>query len=60
MNFLAIKTDRQMFFLFFLYIYNSRDKYMLKINTLLNNKVKVKKVKENIACNNENKITIEK
>ena len=33
---------------------------MLKINTLLNNKVKVKKVKENIACNNENKITIEK
>lgn len=60
MNFLSIKTDRQMFFLFFLYIYNSRDKYMLKINTLLNNKVKVKKVKENIACNNENKITIEK
>ena len=60
MNFLSIKTDRQMFFLFFLYIYNSRDKYMLKINTLLNNKVKVKKVKENIAWNNENKITIEK
>ena len=60
MNFLSIKTDRQMFFLFFLYIYNSRDKYMLKINTLLNNKVKVKKVKENVACNNENKITIEK
>ena len=60
MNFLSIKTDRQMFFLFFFYIYNSRDKYMLKINTLLNNKVKVKKVKENIACNNENKITIEK
>ena len=36
-----------------LYIYNSCEKHMLNIKTLLKNTAKVKKVEENFASNNE-------